>query len=341
MRIMDSGLFDYILPKEMIAQDPVGERAYSNLLVFNRNGGAIEHRSFFDIAGYLRKGDVLILNDSKVFPARLKAMKDSGGIIDILLVEKQDGKRWHCLVNNIKKGTSELIVSIGDIKAKLTQHPDFWIIEFLCEDNDYDVIQQYGQMPLPPYIKRKEINSIDFERYQTVYAETEGSIAAPTAGFHFTKELLENIENIGVNVVKITLHIGIGTFFLIKNQCIEEHKMHREYYQIDKSVKEYIKSAKEEGRRIIACGTSVVRTLETAYAANGSTPLNAYTELFIYPGYKFKMVDALITNFHLPKSTPLLLASAFAGRDGLFKCYSEAIERDYRFYSYGDSMFII
>jgi S-adenosylmethionine:tRNA ribosyltransferase-isomerase len=338
---MNSELFDYTLPKEMIAQQPAGERSSSHLLIFNRNEGTTEHCSFRDITRYFCKGDVLVLNDSMVFQARLKAIKDSGGSIDILLVERIGEKKWHCLANGIKKGIAELIVSVGNIKAKLTQHSDFWIIEFLFEGDDYDVIRQHGQMPLPPYIKRKEKNSIDFERYQTVYAEEEGSIAAPTAGFHFTKELLEIIENIGVNVVKITLHIGIGTFFLIKKQIIEEHKMHREYYQIAGDVKEYIMRAKNEGRRIIACGTSVVRTLETAYAANGSAPLNAYTELFIYPGYKFKMVDALITNFHLPKSTPLLLASAFAGRDGLLKCYSEAIERGYRFYSYGDSMFII
>ena len=341
MRIMDSGLFDYILPKEMIAQHPAGERSSSRLLVFNRGEERIEHCSFRDIVHYVRKGDVLVLNDSKVFPARLRGIKDSGGSIDILLVERIGEKKWHCLANRMKQGTTELIVSIGSIKAKLIKHADFWMIEFLCSDDDYSIIQQHGQMPLPPYIKRKKTNSIDFERYQTIYAEMEGSIAAPTAGFHFTKELLERIENIGVNIVKITLHIGIGTFYLIKKQCIEEHKMHREYYQIAGDVKDYIKCAKNEGRRIIACGTSVVRTLETAYTANGSTPLNAYTELFIYPGYKFKIVDALITNFHLPKSTPLLLASAFAGKDGLLKCYSEAIDRDYRFYSYGDSMFII
>jgi S-adenosylmethionine:tRNA ribosyltransferase-isomerase len=338
---MDSGLFDYILPKEMIAQHPVGERSSSNLLVYNRYEETIENCSFKDIIRYLRKGDVLVLNDSRVFPARLKAIKDSGGSIDILLVERIGEKKWHCLANGLKKGTTELIVSVGNIKAKLTQYVDFWMIEFLCTGDEYGIIRMHGQMPLPPYIKRKEKNGIDFERYQTVYAEPEGSIAAPTAGFHFTKELLENIENIGVNVVKITLHIGIGTFFLIKKQNIEEHKMQREYYQIAGNVKEFIKCAKNEGRRIIACGTSVVRTLETAYEANGNTPLNDYTELFIYPGYKFKIVDALITNFHLPKSTPLLLASAFAGKDGLLKCYSEAIKRDYRFYSYGDSMFII
>lgn len=338
---MDSVLFDYILPKKMIAQHPAGERSSSNLLVFNRNDGTIKHCLFRDITGYLRKGDVLVLNDSKVFPAKLKAVKDSGGIIDILLLEKIGEKKWHCLAGSIKKGPDELIVAIGSNKAKLIRNNDFWLIEFLCPDDEYDVIQQHGQMPLPPYIKRKEKNNIDFERYQTIYAETVGSIAAPTAGFHFTNELLESIENIGVDIVKITLHIGIGTFFLIKKECVEEHRMHREYYQIDGNVKEYIQHAKNEGRRIIACGTSVVRTLESVYGPGGETPLNSYTELFIYPGYKFKMVDALVTNFHLPKSTPLLLASAFAGRENLLNCYREAIERDYRFYSYGDSMFII
>jgi len=338
---MDSGLFDYNLPKEMIAQHPAGERSSSRLLVFKRDEGKIDHCFFGEIIRYLRKGDIIVLNDSRVFPARLRAKKDTGGGIDILLLERVGEKKWYCLAGGIKKGTDELIVSIGNTNAKLTRHTDFWMVEFLCIDDDYDIIRQYGQMPLPPYIKRKERNGIDFERYQTVYAQTEGSIAAPTAGFHFTKELLEHIENIGVNIIKITLHIGIGTFLLIKNQCIEEHKMHREYYQIAANVKEYIQRAKNEGRRIIACGTSVVRTLESAYSANGNTPLNAYTELFIYPGYKFKIVDALITNFHLPKSTPLLLASAFAGRDDLMKCYKEAIGQDYRFYSYGDSMFII
>jgi S-adenosylmethionine:tRNA ribosyltransferase-isomerase len=337
---MDSGLFDYILPKEMIAQHPAEERSSSHLLVFNRDGGEIEHCSFRDITRYFREGDVLVLNDSKVFPARLKAIKNSGGSIDILLVEKIGEKKWYCLAKGMKKDITELIVSVGNIKAQLTRQPDLWMIEFLCAEDEFDIIRQYGQMPLPPYIKRNGKNSIDFERYQTVYAGEEGSIAAPTAGFHFTNELLETIENVGVKVVKVTLHIGIGTFYLIKKQFVEEHKMHREYYQITRDVKEYIQHAKNAGRRIIACGTSVVRTLETAYSANGSTPLNDYTELFIYPGYKFKMVDALITNFHLPKSTPLLLASAFAGRDGLLKCYKEAMERDYRFYSYGDSMFI-
>ena len=338
---MDSGLFNYALPKEMIAQYPAGERSSSRLLIFNREKGTIDHGSFRDVAAYFRKGDVLVLNDSKVFPARLRATKETGGAAEILLIERAGEKKWHCLAGGMKKGTTESIVSIGDVKAKLTRQTDFWLMEFLYAGDDIDVIRRQGQMPLPPYIKRKERNDIDLERYQTVYAASEGSIAAPTAGFHFTEELLDDLENIVVNIVKITLHIGIGTFFLIKKQHIEEHKMHREHYSIAADVKEYVRLAKKEGRRIIACGTSVVRTLEAAYSANGDTPLNGYTELFIYPGYSFKIVDAMITNFHLPKSTPLLLVSAFAGTDGLLRCYGEAINKGYRFYSYGDAMLIL
>lgn len=338
--IMDSRLFDYSLPKEMIARYPVEERTSSRLLVFHRNSGKIEHRMFRDIFEYFRNGDVLVLNESRVFPARLQAKKETGGTIDILLIDKIGEKRWHCLVTGTKKGTRELAVLIGEEKAKLTRDTDFWTIEFLSTADDAALIRRHGQMPLPPYIKRREKENIDFDRYQTVYAVPEGSIAAPTAGFHFTEALLENLEQAGVKIVKITLHIGIGTFFLIKKEQIEEHKMHREYYHVAEDAKAYIRQAKAEGRRIVACGTSVVRALETTCAGNGHIPLDGYTELFIYPGYEFKIVDAMITNFHLPKSTPLLLVSAFAGRDALLRCYEEAKERGYRFYSYGDAMLI-
>jgi S-adenosylmethionine:tRNA ribosyltransferase-isomerase len=206
----------------------------------------------------------------------------------------------------------------------------------------FDIIGRYGKMPLPPYVKRKENDGIiDFDRYQTVYAEMPGSIAAPTAGFHFTEELLSAIQRVGVHIVKITLHIGVGTFFLIKTQNVQDHRMHGEYYHITPEAKAFIRKAKEEGRRIIACGTSVVRTLESFYNGNGNVPLVGKTELFIYPGYNFKVADALITNFHLPRSTPLLLVSAFAGAGEIMRCYTEAKERGYRFYSYGDAMFIL
>ena len=334
--------FDYLLPKEMIAQYPAEERTSSRLLVFNRGKGTIEHRHFQDITDYLREGDLLVLNDSKVFPARLMGKKSSGGAVDILLVEKTAPDRWRCLVKNAKKGTDKLNVSIGDQRAMLTKEGSSWSIRFFYDGDSDDIIAQYGKMPLPPYIKRNNGNGIvDFDRYQTVYARQKGSIAAPTAGFHFSEELIGAIEKMGVQIAKITLHIGIGTFTLIKSPDVEEHIMHHEYYELDETIKKLIRQAKDEGRRIVACGTSAVRTLETIFSGNGDTPLRGSTGLFIYPGYQFKMVDALITNFHLPRSTPLLLAGAFAGRDALMKCYEEAKEHGYRFYSYGDSMLIV
>jgi S-adenosylmethionine:tRNA ribosyltransferase-isomerase len=334
--------FDYLLPKEMIAQCPAEERTASRLLVFHRNNGAIEHRHFQDIIDYLHEGDLLVLNDSKVFPARLIGKKDTGGAVDILLVEKTGSDKWSCLIRNAKKGIDKLDVSIGGQRAALTKEDSSWSIRFLYEGDSDDIVAKHGIMPLPPYIKRNNGDGVaDFDRYQTVYAQEKGSIAAPTAGFHFSKELISAIEKKGIQIAKITLHIGIGTFTLIKSHTVEEHSMHHEYYELDETIKRFIKQAKDEGRRIVACGTSAVRTLETVFSGNGDTPLRGNTGLFIYPGYQFKMVDALITNFHLPRSTPLLLAGAFAGRDALMECYEEAKERGYRFYSYGDSMLIV
>lgn len=338
---MNTELFEYSLPKEVIAQHPERERTSSRLLVFDRGTKRIEHKHFVDITGYFHSGDVLVLNDSKVLPARLKARKETGGSVEILLLEGIDRKRWYCLASNIKRGKDHLTIDVGGIRASLTKSKPFWIIEFHYDGDIYDIIKGQGEMPLPPYIKREDKDPLDFERYQTVYAEALGSVAAPTAGFHFTRELLRDIEALGVTICKVTLHIGIGTFLLIKSKNIEEHIMHREYYHIVPDVKAYIGNAKAEGRRIIACGTSVVRTLETAWIKNGDTPFSGFTELFIYPGYTFKMVDAMITNFHLPKSTPLLLVSAFAGRDDLMKCYKDAVDKGYRFYSYGDAMLIV
>jgi S-adenosylmethionine:tRNA ribosyltransferase-isomerase len=337
---VDSGLFDYALPKDMVAQYPAREREASRLLVFDRATRTMEHRFFQDIAGYFREGDVLVLNDSKVFPAKLCASKKTGGAVNILLVERIGEGKWHCLVGGAKRKAAEMSLSVAGSDVELTREAEFWVIQFPNKLAEERIIRECGQMPLPPYIKRKERDETDFERYQTVYARAEGSIAAPTAGFHFTKGLLENVARIGVSIVKITLHIGVGTFFLISKGAVEDHRMHREHYRIEPDVKAHIRRAKDEGRRIVACGTSAVRTLEAACSGNGTTPLSGYTELFIYPGYKFNMVDAMITNFHLPKSTPLLLVSAFAGRDDLLKCYGEAIERGYSFYSYGDAMLI-
>jgi S-adenosylmethionine:tRNA ribosyltransferase-isomerase len=319
--------FDYFLPKEMIAHYPAEERPSSRLLVFDRKKGIVEHRHFMEITEYLREGDLLVLNDSKVFPAKLIAKKVTGGKVDILLVEKVGADRWRCLTRDVKKGIDRVDLSIGEYRAVLTKEDSAWMVRFLYDGDSDDIVMKHGSMPLPPYIKRENGNgAIDYERYQTVYARQNGSIAAPTAGFHFSKTLMETIEKMGVHIAKITLHIGIGTFSLIKSRAVEEHAMHREYYELDETIKAAIREAKDAGRRIVACGTSAVRTLETIFADDG---------------YRFRMVDALITNFHLPRSTPLLLASAFAGKDGLMRCYDEAKELGYRFYSYGDAMLIV
>lgn len=334
--------FDYSLPKASIAQYPEKEREASRMLVLNRTDGSIVHRLFRDITQYLKEGDVLVLNDSKVIPARIPAKKITGGNVDILLIEKINDKRWFCLVNGVKGGIGEIKVLIGPKEATLKRGEEYWIIDFDFDAGMFDIIGEFGKMPLPPYVKRKKDDGvIDFDRYQTVYADMPGSIAAPTAGFHFTEQLLSAIRQKGVNIVKITLHIGVGTFFLIKAQDVSDHRMHGEYYHVAPETKAFIKKAKDDGRRIIACGTSVVRTLENLYNGNGSVPLVGKTELFIYPGHTFKVVDVLITNFHLPRSTPLLLVSAFAGTREIMRCYTEAREKGYRFYSYGDAMFIL
>jgi len=339
---MDVREFDYILPKEYIAQSPAGDRAASRLLVFDRQKGAIEHRFFRDLPAYFREGDVLVLNDSKVFPARLKAVKETGGKVDILLVERIDRAGWRCLVNGVKRGAEGLRVAVGEHPARLEAGENGWSIRFDDDGDSYDIVRRCGKMPLPHYIRRNgEDDSIDFERYQTVYAEHIGSIAAPTAGFHFTEGLVGELRQKGVSIVKITLHIGTGTFLLVKETDVEAHRMHSEYYQVSEEIRACIKEAKESGRRVVACGTSSVRTVETVCPGNGNARLAGRTELFIYPGYRFRFVDALITNFHLPRSTPLLLASAFAGREPLMRCYREAVEKGYRFYSYGDSMLIL
>ncbi len=332
--------FDYDLPRDMIAQHPSGERAQSRLLVYDRKTGKMDHRHFSDIVEYLCEGDVLVINDSKVFPARLKAKKMTGGKLDILLVRRLGDGTWECLVRGA--GKSEAVkVTIGEYSAELRRQDDSLVISFGSDEKAKEAINRFGKMPLPPYIKRNGEDGVeDFDRYQTVYAKNTGSIAAPTAGFHFSAGLLERIRSRGVEVVQITLHIGIGTFSLIRADILEEHRMHGEYYELDETSRALLKEARNNGRRIIACGTSSVRTLETVFKANGNALPSGKTELFIYPGYRFGAVDALITNFHLPRSTPLMLVAAFMGTPGLKKAYQEAISRGYRFYSYGDAMFI-
>jgi S-adenosylmethionine:tRNA ribosyltransferase-isomerase len=327
--------FDYPLHKELIAQYPEQDRSASRLLVADRKTGGMEHRFFRDLPSYLVAGDVLVLNETKVLPARITAKKRTGGKLDILLTERIDERHWFCLVQNPgKQGTFDAVLDHRSVS--LRRDGGAWIAEF--PDGSDEIIREFGTMPLPHYIKRGS-NGVDAQKYQTVYAREPGSIAAPTAGLHFTEELLQAISKRGVHIAKLTLHIGVGTFRLIKKEMVEEHRMDAEQYVIPDDVRTFLGNARAEGRRLIAVGTSVVRTLESAFASGGQG--RGATSLFIYPGYRFRMVDALITNFHLPRSTPLLLAAAFGGKETLFSCYREAIERKYRFYSYGDAMFLV
>lgn len=333
--------FDYVLPKGLIAQHPERERTSSRLLVLTRSGARIEHGHFRDITACLRENDLIVVNDTKVVAARLAGRKETGGSVDILLVEKIDGSRWSCLVRGLKKGTLDARVRVGEALLRVSAGAPYWTCEFPEDLDAAAVMARYGRVPLPHYIRRGEngTDAGDAERYQTVYARCAGSIAAPTAGLHFDEDLLCRLEAMGVAVAKVTLHIGVGTFFLIKSEEVEGHEMHGERYSVTPDCLEAVKKARERGGRVIAVGTSAVRTLETIWAGV-HTPLAGCTRLFIYPGYTFRVVDGLITNFHLPRSTPLLLVSAFAGKGAIEKAYREAIERGYRFYSYGDAMFI-
>jgi S-adenosylmethionine:tRNA ribosyltransferase-isomerase len=333
--------FDYALPKGLIAQHPERERTSSRLLVLTRPGACIEHGHFRDITAYLRENDLIVVNDTKVVAARLAGRKRTGGSVDILLVEKIDGRRWSCLVRGLKRGTLDAQVRVGEALLRVTTGAPYWTCEFPEDLDAAAVMARYGRVPLPRYIRRGENDRADgdAERYQTVYARCVGSIAAPTAGLHFDQDLLDRVEAMGVALAKVTLHIGVGTFFLIKSEEVEGHEMHGEHYTVTPDCLEAVKRTRERGGRVIAVGTSAVRTLETVWPG-GYTPLAGCTRLFIYPGYKFRVVDGLITNFHLPRSTPLVLVSAFAGKEAMETAYREAIEQGYRFYSYGDAMFI-
>ena len=331
--------FDYPLPKELIAQYPEQDRSASRLLVFHKETGAIEHRFFRDVPAYFREGDVLVLNDTKVIPSRIAARKSTGGKLDILLTERIDGRHWFCLIRNAGRSRA-MEASVDGIAVSLRRDEGAWVAEFT--DDVEEILRVHGRMPLPHYIRRDDngSNGADFERYQTVYAAQPGSIAAPTAGLHFTEALLEDLRARGVAIVNVTLHIGLGTFRLIRSEQAEEHHMDEEHYIIPDQTRDFLMHAKGEGRRLIAVGTTSVRVLESAFGPDGERICEGNTSLFIYPGYRFRMVDALITNFHLPRSTPLLLAAAFAGRENLLACYREAVERNYRFYSYGDAMLL-
>ena len=335
--------FDYCLPEELIAQTPLKERDHSRLLVLDRNSGEIEHKHFYNIIDYLNKGDVLVLNDTKVLPARLIGVKeDTGAVIEILLLKDIQDDKWECLVKPARRVKVGTIVSFGDgkLKARCVEELDEGIRHFELIYNGIllEILEELGTMPLPPYIHEK---LADQNRYQTVYAKEVGSAAAPTAGLHFTKELLSEIESKGIEICYVTLHVGLGTFRPVSVENIEEHEMHSEFYTMGKEVADKLNLAKKENRRIIAVGTTSTRTLETIMSLYDEfKECSGWTNIFIYPGYKFKGIDCLITNFHLPKSTLVMLVSALAGRENILNAYKEAVNEKYRFFSFGDAMFI-
>ena len=331
--------YDYHLPEELIAKYPVEPRDSCRLMVLDRKTQKIEHRIFRDIVDYLQEGDLLVLNDTKVIPARLIGRKTTGAKIEILLLRPYTDNEWEVLIKNIKRLKPGQEVIIGeDFKAVLLEkYQEGKARVKLIGDNIKELINKYGHVPLPPYIERQD-EERDKETYQTVFARKEGAVASPTAGLHFTKELLKKLEEKGIKKAFCTLHVGLGTFRPIQTEDITKHKMHEEFYQIPEETLQAIRETKEKGKRVIAVGTTVVRTLET-YAQTGKK--EGFSDIFIYPPYQFKMVDALITNFHLPKSTLILLVSAFAGKEFIFKAYNEAIQQKYRFFSYGDAMLIL
>ena len=335
--------FDFELPEELIAQEPILKRDSSRLMVVDKKTGSISHHVFTDIVDLLNKGDVLVLNDTKVIPARLFGIKENTSAhIEVLLLNNIENNIWSCLVKPAKRVKEGTIISFGDglLKAKCLEVDDEGIrkIEFKYDGIFMEILDKLGTMPLPPYIKTK---LKDKDRYQTVYAKNIGSAAAPTAGLHFTKELLEKIKNKGIIICYVTLHVGLGTFRPVKVEDVSKHKMHSEYYEMNEETANILNKAKEEGRRIISVGTTSVRVLETVMNKyNYFCKCSGWTDIFIYPGYKFKAIDNLITNFHLPKSTLIMLVSALASREIILNAYKEAVKEKYRFFSFGDSMFI-
>ena len=340
---MDLKDFNYDLPEELIAQDPLEDRSSSRLMVLHKDTGRIEHKIFRDIIDYLNPGDCLVINDTKVIPARLMGIKeDTGAAIEVLLLKRNADDVWECLVKPGKKARTGARIVFGEglLVGELVDviEDGNRMIKFHYEGIFEEILDKLGQMPLPPYITHK---LQDKNRYQTVYARNEGSAAAPTAGLHFTKELLEKIKEKGVNVVSITLHVGLGTFRPVKVDKIEEHHMHTETFNISKEAADTINRTRAAGGRVIAVGTTSCRTLESAAADDGTIPARSGdTDIFIYPGYKFKAIDCLITNFHLPESTLIMLVSALAGRDNIMNAYETAVKERYRFFSFGDAMFI-
>ncbi len=335
--------FYFDLPEELIAQDPLEDRSASRLLMLNKNTGEVEHHIFREIIDYLNPGDCLVLNNTKVIPARLLGCKeDTGATVEVLLLKRHEADVWETLVKPGKKAKpgTRLVFGDGLLKAEVleTVEEGNRLIRFSYEGIFEEVLDKLGEMPLPPYITHK---LQDKNRYQTVYAKYEGSAAAPTAGLHFTKELLAKIEEKGIKIAYVTLHVGLGTFRPVKVDNILEHHMHSEYYQISEETAKVINETKEKGGRVICVGTTSCRTVESAADENGHIEAGCdNTEIFIYPGYRFKVLDALITNFHLPESTLVMLVSALAGRENVLHAYQQAIEEKYRFFSFGDAMFI-
>ena len=342
--MMKTSDFNFDLPQELIAQDPLEDRSSSRLMVLNKESGEIAHRIFHDITEYLHPGDCLVINDTKVIPARLIGTKeDTGAHIEILLLKRKENDIWETLVKPGKKckiGT-KIVFGEGILTGEVVDIVEEGnrLIQFHYEGIFEEILDRLGQMPLPPYITHQ---LQDKNRYQTVYAKYDGSAAAPTAGLHFTPELLQQVRDMGVEIAEVTLHVGLGTFRPVKETDVLKHHMHSEFYKIEQSEADKINKAKKEGHRVIAVGTTSTRTLESAADENGFlTEKSGWTEIFIYPGYQFKVIDALITNFHLPESTLVMLVSALAGREHVLAAYETAVEEKYRFFSFGDAMFIV
>jgi len=345
---MLSSEFDYNLPEELIAQFPSEKRDESSLMVLYRQNKTVGHKKFFDIVDFLDENDILVLNNTRVIPARLFGKKSTGARIEVFLLERKTNTQWEVLTRPAKRVKPGSVIDISkELQAEIIERlpNDKWLAEFVFKGKFSEILSKVGHIPLPPYIERdlseEDINKLDFERYQTVYAQNPGSVAAPTAGLHFTEEILEKLKQKGVEVCYVTLNVGLGTFKPVKAENILDHEMDREFYEIPESTAEIINKAKSQGKKIVAVGTTTVRTLESAFQKDGKiSETSGYSQLFIYPGYKFNVIDRLLTNFHLPKSTLLMLVSALAGKNFVFDAYAEAIEKKYRFYSYGDCMLI-
>lgn len=335
--------FDYVLPPELIAQTPLEKRDSSRLLVYKREDLSIEHRIFTDLSNYLSPGDVLVINDTKVLPARILGVKeDTKALMEILLLKRHSLDTWEVLMRPGKRAKIGTVINFSDkLRARVTDILDDGrrMAVFSCSGAFEEILDELGLMPLPPYIKEK---LKDKNRYQTVYAENTGSAAAPTAGLHFTKELLKSIQEKGIHIVPITLHVGLGTFRPVSADIVEEHKMHTESYSVSEESAEIMNNAKRAGKRVIAVGTTSTRVLESIAGENGQVEAcSGETNIFIYPGFQFKCIDGLITNFHLPKSSLLMLVSALIGRDEVMRIYAQSIEERYRFFSFGDAMLLL